>query len=196
MESISDGSLEVICGPMFSGKTEEMIRRLRRLFFAKKSVLVFKPEIDTRYDDKKVMSHNGLEVDAIPISDPFQILDEFKSKTGINTIAIDEVQFLDSGNSIESVINTLIKRGVHVIITGLDTDFRGEPFGCMPRLMAIADKVTKLDAICTVCGQPACRTQRIVNGKPANYDDPIVVVGATEMYEARCRKHHEILGKD
>ncbi len=182
------GSLEVICGSMFCGKTEELIRRLRRARIAKQQVQVFKPVIDNRYDHMKVTSHSGLDVDAFPVDTSAEILE--KLDPGTTVVGVDEAQFFDAG--IVKVVEKLADRGLRVIVTGLDTDFRGEPFGCMPELMARAEKVEKLHAICMVCGEDATRTQRLVNGKPAHFHDPIVVVGAQELYEARCRKHHEV----
>ena len=188
----NQGSIEVICGSMFSGKTEEMIRRLRRAVIAKQKVQVFKPKIDDRYDQEKVTSHAGLDFEAIPVTSSKELL---ACVNGITTVVgIDETQFMDA--EIISVIEQLVQRGIRVIATGLDMDFRGEPFGCIPELMAKAEKVDKVQAICMVCGEPASRTQRLVNGEPANYNDPIVIVGAAEMYEARCRNHHIVPGKD
>lgn len=182
------GSVEVICGSMFCGKTEELIRRLRRARIAKQKVQVFKPVIDNRFDHKKVTSHSGLDVDAQPVENSDDILAQLDPSTTV--VGIDEVQFFDAG--IVDVVEALAEQGIRVIVTGLDMDFRGEPFGCMPDLMARAEKVEKLQAICMVCGESASRTQRLVNGTPAHYDEPIVVVGAQEMYEARCRKHHQV----
>ena len=182
------GSVEVICGSMFCGKTEELIRRLRRARIAKQQVQVFKPGIDNRYDHKKVISHSGLDLDAMPVSSSNEIPEALDPATTV--VGIDEVQFFDEG--IVNVVERLAERGVRVVITGLDMDFRGEPFGCVPQLMARAERVDKLQAICMVCGRSASRTQRLVDGKPAHYDEPIVVVGAQELYEARCREHHEV----
>ena len=182
------GSLEVICGSMFCGKTEELIRRLRRARIAKQKVQVFKPVIDNRYDHMKVTSHSGLDVDAFPVASSAEIFEKLDPDATV--IGVDEAQFFDDG--VVDVVEDLANRGLRVIVTGLDTDFRGEPFACMPELMARAEKVDKLRAICMVCGEDATRTQRLVNGEPARYDDPIVVVGAQEMYEARCRRHHEV----
>lgn len=182
------GSIEVITGSMFCGKTEETIRRLRRATIAKQKVQVFKPKIDDRYADKKVTSHAGHNYDAQPIQNANEILSAINEDTTV--VAIDEAQFFDE--EIITISQTLADKGIRVIIAGLDTDFRGEPFGPMPTLMAKAEKVDKLHAICVVCGEEASRTQRLVNGKPANYCDPIVIVGAAELYEARCRKHHEV----
>ena len=182
------GSVEVICGSMFSGKTDELIRRLRRATIARQKVQVFKPAIDNRYAVQKVTSHAGGEFDAMPVDSVAQILKYLDADTTV--VGIDEAQFFD--NQILTIVNQLADNGIRVIVAGLDTDFRGEPFGCMPVLMAQAERVDKLQAICMTCGEPACRTQRLVNGKPARYDDPIVIVGASEMYEARCRQHHEV----
>jgi thymidine kinase len=182
------GSLEVITGSMFCGKTEELIRRLRRARIAKQQVQVFKPAVDSRYNHQKVTSHSGIDVDAIPVESSQAILDLLEQNTTV--VGIDEVQFFD--DDIINVVEKLAEQGVRVIVTGLDMNFRGEPFGCMPHLMARAERMEKLQAICMVCGEEASRTQRLVDGKPAFYDDPIVVVGAQEMYEARCRQHHEV----
>jgi thymidine kinase len=182
------GSIEIICGSMFSGKTEEMIRRLRRAVIAKQKVQVFKPVIDDRYNVDKVTSHAGVDFEALPINHSSEIHNALNSDTTV--IAIDEAQFFDDG--IVGVIDEMANNGLRVVVTGLDMDFRGEPFGCIPVLLSKADKVDKLQAICMVCGEPAGRTQRLVDGKPARYDDPIVIVGAAEMYEARCREHHEV----
>jgi thymidine kinase len=182
------GSIEVICGSMFSGKTDELIRRLVRATIAKQRVQVFKPAIDVRYAVEKVTSHAGTNYDAIPVEKAADI--RAKLAADATVVGIDEAQFFD-GEVVE-VAKELAARGVRVIIAGLDTDFRGEPFGPMPVLMSIAEHVTKLHAICMVCGDEASRTQRLVNGKPARYDDPVVIVGASELYEARCRRHHEV----
>lgn len=186
--TVQGGWIEVVCGSMFSGKSEELIRRVKRAQFAKQKIVVFKPEIDQRYSKEEVVSHNGTKVVAIPVPSSAHIR-EF-DKTGYTIIAIDEVQFFDEG--IVETVMELADEGFRVILAGLDQDFRGEPFGPMPQLLAIAEHVTKLQAVCMVCGSPASRTQRLVNGKPAGYDDPIVLVGASESYEARCRQHHEI----
>jgi len=185
------GWIEVICGSMFSGKTEELIRRIRRAQYGKLSVQVFKPAIDNRYEEKSVVSHNGTAIVAHPVHTTKEILKKVKQDTQV--IAIDEGQFFDQ--SIVSIANTFANKGIRVIIAGLDTDFRGEPFGPMPHLMALAESVTKLTAICPVCSSPATRTQRLINGKPASYNDPIVMVGAAESYESRCRHHHEVPDK-
>jgi thymidine kinase len=182
------GSIEVITGSMFCGKTDELIRRLRRATIARQKVQVFKPVIDTRYAVEKVTSHAGSEYDALPVQTAAEILERLASETTV--VGIDEAQFFD--NEIISISQMLADQGVRVIVAGLDTDFRGEPFGPMPFLMAKAEVVDKLHAICMVCGEAASRTQRLVNGKPANYHDPVVIVGASELYEARCRTHHEV----
>lgn len=185
------GSVEVICGSMFCGKTDELIRRLRRATIAKQKVQVFKPIIDFRYGVEKVTSHAGSDFDATPVKNASQIIDQLKSDTTV--VGIDEAQFFDA--NIENVVEVLADRGVRVIVAGLDLNFKGEPFGCMPNIMARAEQVLKLQAICMTCGEPASRSQRLVNGKPARYDDPIIIVGASEIYEARCRLHHEVPGK-
>jgi thymidine kinase len=182
------GSVEVICGSMFSGKTDELIRRLRRATIARQHVQVFKPAIDFRYAVEKVTSHAGSDFAAIPIEKAAEIRTRLDKDATV--VAIDEAQFFDV--EIIQIVDELADKKVRVIVAGLDTDFRGEPFGPMPELMARAEHVDKLQAICMVCGEPASRTQRLVNGKPARYHDPVVIVGAAEMYEARCRSHHEV----
>ncbi|GAB4500028.1 MAG: thymidine kinase [Anaerolineales bacterium] len=182
------GLIEVVCGSMFSGKTDELIRRLVRATIARQKVQVFKPAIDVRYAVEKVASHTGSTFDAIPVEKAGEILNKVSEDTTV--VGLDEAQFFDS--EIVDVAQTLSDRGVRVIVAGLDMDFRGEPFGAMPVLMAIAESVLKLHAICMVCGDEASRTQRLVNGKPARYDEPVVIVGASELYEARCRLHHEV----
>jgi thymidine kinase len=176
---------------MFSGKTEELIRRLRRAQIAKQKVQVFKPVIDDRYGMQRITSHNGLYVDALPVKDASAILDLVEPDTTV--VAVDEVQFFDW--EISRVCEELAGRGLRVIVAGLDMDFRAEPFGPMPVLMAEAEEVTKLQAICVSCGRPASRTQRLIDGQPASYDDPVILVGASEVYEARCRHCHEVPGK-
>lgn len=173
---------------MFSGKTDELIRRLVRATIAKQKVQVFKPAIDVRYAVEKVTSHTGANFDAVPVEKAADIRGHIEQ--GTTVVAIDEAQFFDE--EIVDVAQELASRNVRVIAAGLDMDFRGEPFGPMPTLMAKAEKVDKLHAICMTCGNEASRTQRLVNGKPARYDDPVVIVGASEMYEARCREHHEV----
>ncbi len=182
------GSIEVICGSMFSGKTDELIRRLVRATIAKQKVQVFKPAIDIRYAVEKVASHTGSTYDAVPVQKAAEIRSRLDDDTTV--VGIDEAQFFDP--DVVTVARELAARGVRVLVAGLDTDFRGEPFGSMPVLMSVAEDVSKLHAICMVCGENASRTQRLVNGKPARYDDPVVIVGASELYEARCRLHHEV----
>jgi thymidine kinase len=182
------GSIEVVCGSMFSGKTDELIRRLVRATIAKQKVQVFKPAIDIRYAVEKVASHTGSTFDAIPVEKAAEIRSRLDKDTTV--VGIDEAQFFDP--EVVAVAQELAARGVRVLVAGLDTDFRGEPFGSMPVLMSAAEDVLKLHAICMVCGDDASRTQRLVNGSPARYDDPVVIVGASEMYEARCRRHHEV----
>jgi thymidine kinase len=185
------GWLELICGSMFSGKSEELIRRVKRATYAKQEVRVFKPVIDNRYSEDAVVSHNGTSMTSYAISSAADIWDHISESTDV--IAVDEVQFFD--RAIIDVLSALADKGYRVIAAGLDMDFRGEPFGVVPDIMAIAESVTKLQAVCSVCGSPASRTQRLIDGKPASYDDPVILVGASESYEARCRHHHEVPGK-
>ena len=182
------GWIELICGGMFSGKSEDLIRRVKRAQIARQKVQVFKPALDYRYSVERVSSHNGLQVEAVPIAHAREILSLTDADTDV--VAIDEVQFFDW--EIAVVCNALADHGKRVILAGLDTDFRAEPFGPMPLLMAQAEQVDKLSAICVVCGGPASRTQRLIDGHPARFDDPVIKVGANEMYEARCRHCHVV----
>jgi thymidine kinase len=184
----NSGWVEVVCGSMFSGKTEELIRRVRRAQIARQKVQVFKPAVDTRYSKAQVTSHNGMQVQAVPVKSTAQLREQIAPDTTV--VALDEAQFFDGG--VVALCDELAARGVRIIVAGLDMDFRGEPFGPMPDLMARAERVDKLQAICVTCGGPASRTQRLINGRPAAYDDPIILVGASEVYEARCRGCHEI----
>ena len=190
-QELQKGWIEVICGPMFAGKSEELIRRVKTLSYAHQKIVAFKPAIDNRYDKSAIASHDGEKYQAFAIKSAEDILPLVESD--VQVVAIDEVQFFK--DSIVSICESLADRCVRVIVAGLDTDFRGEPFGVMPLLLARAEFVTKLSAACTVCGCAATRTQRLVDGKPANYDDPIILVGAKESYEARCRKHHIVPNK-
>jgi len=187
-EGINTGWIEVICGSMFSGKSEELIRRVRRVQIAKKKVQVFKPTIDNRYAVQYIYSHNGTKVEAININKSKEILETVEPDVGV--IAIDEAQFYD--DDLVPICQKLADQGKRVIIAGLDQDFRGEPFGPIPKLLAVAEFVQKLQAICMVCGNTASRTQRLVNGQPAKYSDPTILIGAKESYEARCRKCHVV----
>ena len=182
------GTLEVICGSMFSGKTEELIRRIRRAVIARQKVQVFKPSIDNRYGMHVVTSHDGVQIEAVSVDHPEKLLTFLDGDTTV--VAIDEVQFF--APELISIIDSLLERDIRVIAAGLDTDFRGKPFGIMPQVMCVAEKIQKLQAICVVCGDEACRTQRLVDGKPAYIDDPVILVGAKESYEPRCRRHHEV----
>lgn len=186
--SYNGGWIEVVCGSMFSGKTEEMIRRVRRARIAKQKVQVFKPTIDNRYHSVQVASHNGLQWEATAVTTAHEILERLEPDTTV--VAVDEAQFFDW--EISAVCTELAGRGLRVILAGLDVDFRGEPFGPMPLLMAEAEEVTKLQAICVLCGAPASRTQRLIDGEPAAYDDPVILVGGSESYEARCRQCHRV----
>lgn len=190
-QQYNEGWIEVICGCMFAGKTEELIRRIKVLEYAKKNILVIKPAIDSRYSDNKVVSHSGSFVQSISINKAKDILN-YVTKD-VQVVAIDEVQFFD--NDIVDVCEKLADDGKRVMVAGLNMDFRGKPFGPMAELLPRAEFVTKLAAVCCKCGAPATRTQRLVNGKPASYNDPIILVGASESYEARCRQCHEILDK-
>jgi len=186
------GKIEVIVGCMFSGKSEELIRRLKRAQIAKLQVQVFKPTIDTRYSSIEVVSHTGEKIKAEAVSNSKEILN--KISDGVNVIGIDEAQFYDM--EIINVVRGISRKGVRVILAGLDMDFKGEPFGPMGNLLAIADEVTKLHAICMVCGEDATMTQRLINGKSAKYTDPVVMIGASESYEARCKLHHYVDKKE
>ena len=182
------GCIEVVVGPMYSGKSEELIRRLKRAEIARQNVLVFKPTIDDRYCVENVVSHSGVRLKAHRINKASDILTYIEEDTQV--IGIDEVQFFDE--EVVEIARQLADQGLRIIAAGLDMDFRGEPFEPTPKLMAIAEFVDKLSAICMICGDPAHRTQRLINGKPASYYDPTILVGATESYEARCRLHHEV----
>lgn len=185
-EELASGTIEVICGPMFAGKSEELLRRINRLVYAKKKFLVFKPSIDNRYSETEVVSHNQHKYKAIALMDPKKILDYYEND--LDAICIDEIQFFDE--AVIDVIDFYANHGVRVIVAGLDMDFKGDPFMITAKLLAKAEYVTKLTAICTVCGKSATRTQRLINGEPASINDPVVLVGASESYEARCRHHH------
>ena len=189
VENRKFGWIECICGSMFSGKSEELLRRIKRGVIAKQKVLLFKPSIDNRYEENRVSTHNGNSYDSISIEKSSDILN-FVKDTKYDIIGIDEIQFFD--NDIVKIINKLADDGIRVIVAGLDMDFKAEPFHPMPEIMAISEMVTKLHAVCNKCGKEASRSQRLINGKPAKYDDPVVVIGASESYEARCRHCHEI----
>ncbi len=178
----------MITGSMFSGKTDELIRRLRRATIARQKVQVFKPLIDDRYEIEMLTSHAGGQFEATPIEKVEAILEQIDGDTTL--VAIDEAQFFD--DMILKVCSDMADEGRRVIVAGLDTDFRGNPFGPIPRLMATAERVDKLHAICMVCGKQATRTQRLIDNAPARASDQIIVVGASEMYEARCREHHQV----
>ena len=187
------GTIEVIAGVMFSGKSEELIRRVRRALIARRRVQVFKSHLDSRYTGLySVSSHDGKELEAMPVDSAAEILRQVRPDSEI--VAIDEAQFLDA--DIVSVATLLAARGVRVILAGTDTDFRGEPFGAMGDLMTAAEIVDKLHAICVVCGDPACRNQRLLDGKPARYDSPTIMIGGRESYEARCRHCHQVPRRD
>ncbi len=185
------GRIEIVAGVMFSGKSEELIRRVRRALIARHRIRVFKSHLDARYAGLyRVSSHTGIALDAEPIDRSDEILRAVDDPESVDVVAVDEAQFLDAG--IVEVATHLAERGVRVILAGTDTDFRGEPFGMMGHLMAIAEEVTKLQAICVVCGDLACRNQRLVNGRPAPWESPVVLVGGSESYEARCRRCFQV----
>ena len=190
---LTGGWIEVIAGVMFSGKSEELIRRVRRGIIARKRVQVFKSHLDGRYAGiYAISSHDGRTVEAVPVDSSAQIAQSLDPMAQV--IAIDEAQFLD--DSIVELTTSLAARGRRVILAGTDTDFRGEPFGPMPKLMAVAEVVDKLHAICVLCGSPASRNQRLVEGRPARYDSPVIQVGGTDSYEARCRACHQVPRRD
>ena len=181
------GFIEVICGGMFSGKTEELVRRLKRAQIARQKVQVFKPAIDNRYSADHVQSHDANRIMSKPITRAREILELVEDHTRV--VGIDEAQFFD--DAIVDVAQKLAYRGIRVIVAGLDLDFRGEPFGPMPRLLAVAEQVTKLSAVCVLCGNPATRSQRRLGVMAAGPDAPKILVGAKEFYEARCRFCHD-----
>lgn len=186
-----EGWLEVITGCMFAGKTEELIRRIHVLSFAKKKIIVFKPKIDDRYSTTEIVSHAGTHIPCVVIEKAKDILNYVEKD--VEVIAIDEAQFFDE--DLIEICEYYADQGKRVMIAGLETDFRGVPFGVMPELLTRAEFVTKLTAVCAICGKPATRTQRLINGKPARYHDPIVLVGAQDHYEPRCRHHHKVEDK-
>jgi thymidine kinase len=180
------GWLEVICGPMFSGKSEEMIRRLRRAEIAGQRVVIFKPRIDNRFDAVDVVSHAGARMRGVPIGSVAELQARAR---GFEVVGIDEVQFFE--RKIVQAALELADRGARVVASGLDQDFRRLPFGPIPELLSHAEFVDKLQAVCHRCGGPGTTTQRLVDGQPAPYSGETVVVGAAEQYEARCRDCHE-----
>jgi len=190
---LTGGWIEVIAGVMFSGKSEELIRRVRRAVIARKRVQVFKSHLDGRYSGiYAISSHDGRSVEAVPVDSSAQIAQSLDPMAQV--IAIDEAQFLDE--PIVELTASLAARGRRVIVAGTDTDFRAEPFGPMPQLMAVAEVVDKLHAICVLCGSPASRNQRLVEGRPARYDSPVIQVGGMDSYEARCRACHQVPRRD
>lgn len=192
------GHLEVIVGPMFSGKSEELIRRVTRAVIARQRVAVFKPGLDDRYHATHIASHAGRTAEARAVQNTAEVRAVLAGEGTLlnaatdlpDVVGLDEAQFFDAG--LVPLALDLADQGVRVILAGLDLDFRGEPFGLVPELVARAESVEKLTAICVCCGAPATRTQRLIGGQPARFDDPVVLVGAAESYEARCRVHHEV----
>ena len=187
------GVLEVITGPMFAGKTTELIKRVERQIFAKKKAALFKPSIDNRYSEDEVVAHNGLRYEAFVIptnEEGVRKIAEITRKEGYEVIGVDEVQFFPP--EIVSTLEELANSGIYVIASGLNLDFKGDPFPVTKELLVRADNIIYLTAVCTVCGRPATRTQRLINGKPAPRDSPVIMVGGRESYEARCREHHVV----
>ena len=185
------GFLEVITGPMFAGKTTELIKRIERQVFAKRKAALFKPSIDNRYSEDEVVAHNGLKYRAFVLptgEEGVERMVEITKGEGYDVIGVDEVQFFPMG--IVDALNRLADEGVYVIASGLNLDFKGDPFPVMKELLVRADNVVYLTAVCTVCGKPATRSQRLIDGKPAPRDSPVILVGGRESYEARCREHH------
>lgn len=182
------GSITVVTGCMFSGKTEELIRLVRRAIHARQVVQVFKSAVDTRCETEVIRTHDGVTLKATSVQNSEEL--ERALLPNVNVVGIEEVQFFD--DRIVDLCMRLADRGVQVICAGLDQDFRGMPFGFMPRLLALAEDVIKLHAICKVCGRPASRTQRLVDGRPAAWSDPMILIGAEETYEARCRRCHRV----
>jgi len=192
MMKFSGGWIEAICGSMFSGKSEELIRRVRRAEIARQKVQVFKPTLDTRSGN--ICSHSGLATDCVLVDEknPSLILKQIRPETHV--VAIDEIQFFSE--EVVPVCQKLADRGIRVIVAGLDQDFRGRPFGPMPTLLAVAEVADKLQAICSVCGSTASRSQRLIDGAPARFDSPTIAIGASEKYEARCRNCHQVPGSE
>ncbi len=185
------GSIEVICGCMFAGKTEELIRRITVYQYAKKNILIFKPHIDNRYSGEEIVTHLGVRVPCITIRNSEEILEHIDDEVEI--VIIDEVQFLD--RKIIDICEYLADKGIRVTVAGLDQDFRGECFPVMGELLSKAEFISKLTAVCAVCGAPATRTQRLINGNPAKFSDAVILVGSVNQYEPRCRQHHEVVEK-
>lgn len=182
------GAIEVVCGSMFSGKTEELMRRLKRAQYAKQKIQVFKPVIDNRYSSDHVQSHDANKILSIPVKTAKEILERVDDNTRV--VGIDEAQFFD--DQIVEIAQKLAYRGTRVICAGLDMDFQGQPFGPMPKLLAVAEMVTKLSAVCVICGHPATRSQRMLSEASVEVDqNSQVLVGAHDYYEARCRFCHE-----
>ena len=185
------GKITVVCGSMFAGKSEELIRLARRALYAKKRVQVFKPSVDSRYDEAKVVTHMGVQHEAVPVGSVAELVEKVRPDTEV--LLIEEAQFFDR-TLVEHVV-AWADSGIEVVCAGLDQDFRRVAFGPMPELLAAADEVIKLRAICMKCGAPASHTYRMIDGKPAHWNDPVILIGATESYEARCRNCFRIRGE-
>ena len=186
-----EGFLEVITGPMFAGKTTELIKRIERQIFAKRKAALFKPSIDNRYSESEIVAHNGLRYEAyvIPTTEEgVKMIYDITKNEKLEVIGVDEVQFFPL--SIVETLNKLADEGIYVIAAGLNLDFKGDPFPVTRELLVRADNIVYLTAICTICGAPATRSQRLINGKPAPRNSPVILVGGLESYEARCRRHH------
>ncbi|HIP88957.1 MAG TPA: thymidine kinase [Thermococcus paralvinellae] len=189
-----EGFLEVITGPMFAGKTTELIKRIERQIFAKRKAALFKPSIDNRYSESEIVAHNGLRYEAyvIPTTEEgVKMIYDITKNEKLEVIGVDEVQFFPL--SIVETLNKLADEGIYVIAAGLNLDFKGDPFPVTRELLVRADNIVYLTAICTICGAPATRSQRLINGKPAPRNSPVILVGGIESYEARCRRHHIVL---
>lgn len=185
----SGGRIEVICGCMYSGKTEELIRRMRQVMIARQPCRIFTPRLDTRYSEQHVASHTGARLEALPVSSIREVLE---GAEGVQVVAIDELHFLeDTAAEILAGCQALADRGLRVVVAGLDQNYRAEPFDGMMQLMAVAEQVDKLYAICVRCGAFATRSQRLIDGRPAPADAPTLVVGGLDLYEARCRRCYE-----
>lgn len=195
MYKTKKGAIEVICGNMYSDKSSTLIRRLKRFAYAQKTIKVFKPKLDDRYSEDKIVTHEGIEFDAITVEKPQEIRNKILANMQKfpDVVAIDEVQFFDY--EIIEVIEELANAGIYVIVAGLDQDFRGEPFRVVADLLARAEFITKLSSICVVCGEAATKSQRLIDGKAANLSEPTILIGGNETYEPRCREHFET-GKD
>ncbi len=186
-----EGWIEVICGCMFAGKTEELVRRINVLNYAKKNIKIFKPKIDNRYSETEIVTHLGIRIPCIIVENSEEILEHIDSK--VDAVVIDEIQFMDE--KIIDICEYLADKGIRVTVAGLDQDFRGECFPVMGELLSKAEFISKLTAVCAVCGAPATKTQRLVDGRPARFNDATILLGSANEYEPRCRHCHEVVEK-